>query len=205
VPFQVIPRERAFYGLLEEAAANVVEGARALLDLVNDLPNGAEHRARVEAIEHAGDDVTHRIMELLNTTFVTPFDRSDIHELASSLDDILDAAHAVADLLVLHQIEEPLPPFRQQCAILVDAAETVAGAIGGLWSLRASERVLVAITRLERDGDHVFRRGLAELYAGDYRAMDVLKWRDILEQLEWAIDRCEDVANVVESILVKYA
>jgi predicted phosphate transport protein (TIGR00153 family) len=205
VPFQVIPRERAFYGLLEEAAANVVVGTRALLDLVNDLPNGEEHRARVESIEHAGDDVTHRIMALLNTTFVTPFDRSDIHELASSLDDILDAAHAVADLLVLHKIDEPLPQFRQQCAILVDAAQTVADAIGGLRSLRASERVLVAITRLERDGDHVFRRGVAELYAGDYRAMDVLKWRDIHEQLEWAIDRCEDVANVVESILVKFS
>ena len=108
MPFQVIPRERAFYGLFEEAAANVAEGARELFALATDLPNGREHRDRLEAIEHAGDDLTHRIMALLNRTFVTPFDRSDIYELASSLDDVLDAAHAVADLLVLHRITEPL-------------------------------------------------------------------------------------------------
>ena len=205
MPFQVIPRERAFYGLLEEATGNVLSGARELLALVNDLSNGELHRGRVERLEHAGDDVTHRIMALLNTTFVTPFDRSDIHELASSLDDILDAVHAVADLLVLHGISEPLPQFRQQCAILVDATEAVGRAVGGLRSLSQADRSLIEITRLERDGDHVFRRGVAELYSGDYRAMDVLKWRDILEELEGAIDRCEDVANSVESIIVKFA
>jgi predicted phosphate transport protein (TIGR00153 family) len=205
VPFQVIPRERAFYGLFEEAAANVADGARELFALAADLPNGREHRDRLEAIEHAGDDLTHRIMALLNRTFVTPFDRSDIYELASSLDDVLDAAHAVADLLVLHRITEPLAAFRQQCAVLVDAADAVSRAVHGLRALAPSGRTFVDITRLERDGDHVFRRGVAELYAGDYKAMDVLKWRDILEQIEWAIDRCEDVANIIESILVKYA
>jgi hypothetical protein len=205
MPFQVIPRERAFYGLLEEAAANVLEGTRELLALASDLPNGGEHRERVETLEHTGDEITHRIMSLLNTTFVTPVDRQDIHELASSLDDVLDAAHAVAELLVLHKIQEPLSQFRQQCRILVDASEAVCRAIGGLRSLASTDHALVDVARLERDGDHVFRRGVAELYSGDYRAMDVLKWRDILEQVEWAIDRCEDVANTVESILVKFA
>ena len=205
MPFQVIPRERAFYGLLEEAAGNVLDGTRELLSLATDLHNGKEHRESIEALEHAGDDVTHRIMSLLNTTFVTPFDRSDIYELASSLDDILDAVHAVAELLVLHKIEDPLPQFRQQCAVLVDASEAVRRAVVGLRSPASMGRALVQIKRLERDGDHVYRRAVAELYSGDYRAMHVLKWRDILEQLEWAIDRCEDVANTVESILVKYA
>lgn len=205
MPFQVIPRERAFYGLLEEAAGNVLAGTRELLSLATDLRNGREHRQEIEALEHAGDDVTHRIMALLNTTFVTPFDRSDIFELASSLDDILDAVHAAAELLVLHKIEDPLPQFRQQCAVLVDASEAVRRAVIGLRSWAPMDRALVQIKRLERDGDHVYRRAVAELYSGDYRAMDVLKWRDILEQLEWAIDRCEDVANTVESILVKYA
>jgi uncharacterized protein len=106
---------------------------------------------------------------------------------------------------VLHGITEPMPAFRQQCAVLVDTAEAVSRAIHGLRSLAPSGRTLIEISRLERDGDHVFRRGVAELYAGDFKAMDVLKWRDILEQVEWAIDRCEDVANIVESILVKYA
>ena len=205
MPFQVIPRERAFYGLLEEAAANVLEGSRELLALTSDLTNGSVHRERIEAIEHAGDEITHRIMALLNTTFVTPVDRPDIHELASSLDDVIDATHAVAELLVLHKIQEPLPQFRQQCKVLVDACDAVCRAVRGLRSMSQPDHALLDVARLERDGDHVFRRGVAELYSGDYRAMDVLKWRDILEQVEWAIDRCEDVANTVESILVKFA
>jgi hypothetical protein len=108
VSFRVIPRERAFYGLLGQAAAGVLEGARELLELAGDPAGGAARRARIEELEQAGDDLTHRIFALLDTTFVTPFDRSDIHELTSSLDDVLDAIEAVADLLVLHRIEEPL-------------------------------------------------------------------------------------------------
>jgi uncharacterized protein len=204
MPFQVIPRERAFYGLLEDAAVNVLDGTRELLGLATSLPDGEAHRQRIEDAEHAGDELTHSIMALLNTTFVTPFDRSDIHELASSLDDVLDAAHAAAELVTLHRIQEPLPQFRQLCTILVEAATAVVEAVRGVRSLSGGD-ALVEISRLERDGDHVFRRGVAELYSGDYKAMDVLKWRDILEQLEWAIDRCEDVGNTVESILVKYA
>lgn len=205
MPFQVIPRERAFYGLLEDAAANVLAGTKELAALSNDLAGGEGHSLRIQQLEQEGDELTHRILAMLNTTFVTPFDRTDIQELASSLDDILDAAEAVADLLVLHQIRDPLPQFRQQVAVLVSACEAVSRAISGLRALKPANRVLLEITRLERDGDHVYRRAVAALYSGDYRAMDVLKWRDILEQLEWAIDRCEDVANTVESILVKYA
>ena len=205
MPFQVIPRERGFYPLLEEAADTVLQAARELLSLADEPMDGALHRGVIEELEHKGDDVTHRIMALLNSTFVTPFDRSDIHELASSLDDILDTVHAVAELLVLHKIEAPLPQFRQQCSVLVEAAASVLRAVAGLRSPQPGDRAIAQIKRSERDGDHVFRRAVAALYAGDFRAMDVLKWRDIFEQMESAIDRCEDVANVVESILVKYA
>jgi uncharacterized protein len=203
--FQVIPREQAFYGLLEEAAAGVYEGARELLALAEDPSHEKGRRKRIEEIEHAGDDLTHKIFALLNTTFVTPLDRSDIHDLATCLDDVLDAVEAVADLLVLHRIKEPLPQFRQQVEVLVDATESVGRAVKSLRSLAPADRAILEILRLERDGDHVYRRAVAALYSGDYKAMEVLKWRDILEQLEWAIDRCEDVANTVESILVKYS
>jgi uncharacterized protein len=205
VIFQVIPRERAFYDLLERAADGVQAGARELLDLSQDPAHGEAQSARIREIEEASDELTHEIIGLLNRTFVTPFDRGDIHELASSLDDVLDAVEAVADLLVLHRIQEPLPQFRQQVAILVDATEAVGKAVRGLRSLAPPHRILVQITRLERDGDHVYRRAVAELYSGDYRARDVLTWRDLLEQLEHAIDRCEDIANTIESIHVKYA
>jgi len=141
----------------------------------------------------------------LNTTFVTPVDREDLYELASALDDVLDAEHAVADLLVLHRIAEPLEQFRQQADVLVGATDAVGRVVRGLRTLTPSPRVMSEIVRFERDGDHVYRAGVAALFSGDFGAMDVLKWKDILEQMESAIDRCEDVANVVETITVKYA
>lgn len=203
--FQVIPRERAFYDLLERAADGVHEGALALFDLTRDGPPDVGLSARIHGIEEASDELTHEIIELLNHTFVTPFDRADIHELASSLDDVLDAVDAVAQLLVLHNIEQPLPQFRQQVSVLVDATGAVGRAVRGLRSLTSPNRIIVEILRLERDGDHVYRRAVAELYSGEYRARDVLAWRDLLEQLEQAIDRCEDIANTIESVHVKYA
>lgn len=205
MPYQVIPRERAFFDLLEQAAEGVAAGAREVRALIDELGTSTERTARVRELEHAGDELTHRIVALLNSTFVVPVDRHDIHLLASYLDDVLDSEEAVADLLVLHRISEPLPEFRQQADVLVAATEAVALAIGGLRSLSPAGDTLKTIVRLERDGDHVHRRAVAALFAGDFGAMDVLKWRDILEEMETAIDRCEDVANAVESIAVKFA
>ncbi|HEX9124370.1 MAG TPA: DUF47 family protein [Actinomycetota bacterium] len=205
MPFQVIPRERAFFDLLEQAAEGVVAGARELRELVGDFGHAEEHGRRIRDLEHEGDDLTHRMLAMLNTTFVTPLDRHDIHHLASSLDDVLDAQEAVADLLVLHRIEEPIPHLRLQTEVLVGATEAVARAMGALRSPRAADRAWIDIIRLEREGDHVYRRIVAELYSGNYRAMDVLKWRDIVEAIEHAVDRCEDIANTIESVVLKHA
>jgi uncharacterized protein Yka (UPF0111/DUF47 family) len=205
VPFQVIPRQRAFFDLLEHAADNVATGARELRDLVLDIGAAPERSERIRQLEHDGDDLTHQIMAMLNITFVTPVDRHDIHHLASSLDDVLDATEAVSDLLVLHRITEPIPQLRQQAEVLVGATTAVARAIRSLRAPRSNDREWVDIMRFERDGDHVYRRAIAELYSGDYRAMEVLKWKDILGQMESAIDRCEDIANTIESVVLKHA
>jgi uncharacterized protein len=205
VTFQVIPRERAFYDLLETDAEGVASGARELRALVADFEHADEHRQRIRRLEGAGDDLTHAIIELLNRTFVAPVDRQDIHQLASHLDDILDSVEAVADLLVLHHIREPIPQLRMQADVLVGASEAVARAVRGLRSFRATDRAWVEIVRFERDGDHVYRMAVADLYSGEFGAMDVLKWRDVLEQMEAGIDRCEDVANTLESISLKHA
>jgi len=205
VPFQAIPREQSFFGLFERAAANVAAGARELAALSSNLADGEAASGRLRDIEHEGDELTHRIMATLNTTFVTPFDREDIYRLATVLDDILDAGEAVADLLVLHRIEEPLPELRQQAEVLVRATEVISKAVSRLRSLTGLNGYLIEINRLENEGDRIYRKTIARLYSGEFKAMEVLKWKDVLDQMETAIDGCEDIANVIESITLKHA
>ncbi len=202
--FQVIPREQAFFDLLEGAADGVAAGARELAALMAD-PSQAEARSRrIEELEQAGDELTHQMMALLNVTFVVPMDRQDIYELASLLDDVIDAEEAVADLLVLMKVE-PFPRLLQQAEVLVRATGAVARTVRNLRSMDHTDPSWSEIARLEREGDHVYRSAVAEMFSGEHRAMDVLKWKDILEQMEEAIDRCQDIANTIESVVLKHA
>jgi predicted phosphate transport protein (TIGR00153 family) len=203
--FRVIPRNEGFYDLFEKAAANVAETSRLLLKLLTDFHDPEAMHSEIRQREHEGDEITHQIMRALNTTFVTPFDREDIHHLAAGLDDILDFIEAVSDLLVLHRIEQPLPEMRQLADVLARTADQVYQAITRLKSLSGLEQYWVEINRLENEGDRVYRQTVARLFSGDYKAMDVLKWKDLVDQLEAAIDGCEDVANTLESILLKHA
>jgi uncharacterized protein len=205
VPFQVIPRELAFFELFDMAAAGVARGVVNLGALIDDLNEAERYAQRIRDIEHEGDDLTHQIVALLNTTFVTPFDRSDIHSLASSLDDVLDSVEGIADLLVLLRVEKPLPQFRQQVAVLLQAVTWVGVAVRDLRGLHGVEKACAEVRRAEREGDWLYRRGVAELYAGDYAAMEVLMWKDLFEQAEEAVDRCEDIANTLGSVVLKYA
>jgi uncharacterized protein len=203
--FQIIPRDQGFYELFEKDAANVADAASLLAKLLADFHDAETAHAEIRQREHDGDEMTHQILRQLNTTFVTPFDREDIHRLASGLDDILDGIEAVADLFVLHHIAHPLPEMRQQADVLARATEQVQEAMGQLRSLRGLEPYWVEINRLENEGDRVYRKTMASLFSGDYKAMDVLKWKDVVDQLEGAIDDCEDVANTLESIVLKHA
>ena len=205
MPFQVIPRELAFFDLFDALAEAAVKGVVDLSAMLVDLPHIADHVQRISDLEHEGDDLTHQIVRLLNTTFVTPLDRKDIHTLASSLDDILDSAEALADLLLLLEIHEPLPQFVQLADVLEKATVAVAAAVRGLRQLRGLERSIAEIKRQEREGDWVYRRGVAALYSGDYDAMEVIMWKDLLEEAEAALDRCEDIANTLESVMLKFA
>ena len=205
MPFQVIPRGSDFYELFERAAGGVADGASLLAKLLNDFDDPETAHAEIRQLEHEGDETTHQILRELNTSFVTPFDREDIHQLASGLDDILDFIEAVADMFVLHNIKQPLPEMRQQADVLHRAAEELRQAMSDLRNLRSLEEHWVEINRLENEGDRVYRKTVAALFSGDYKAMDVLKWKDIVDQLEGAIDGCEDVANILESIVLKHA
>lgn len=205
MPFQVIPRGKDFYELFERAAGGVADAASQLAKLLADFDDPETAHSDLRQLEHEGDEITHQILRELNTSFVTPFDREDIHQLASGLDDILDGIEAVADMFVLHNIKQPLPEMRQQGDVLQRAAEQLRQAMSDLRNLRGLEEHWVEINRLENEGDRVYRKTVAALFSGDYKAMDVLKWKDIVDQLERAIDDCEDVANILESIVLKHA
>lgn len=202
---RIIPRERVFFSLFRQHAENLVEGSRLLKEMVErwDDPNiGAK---KIVDVEHRGDEITHEIIKKLNTTFVTPLDREDIHALATGLDDILDFIEGAADLFVLHSIERPTPEVIAQAGVLHDACSAVNEAVANLERFKGLEDHWVKISEIEHQGDKMYRRAVADLYNGNHKAMEVLKWKEIYEQIEAAIDGCEDIANQLEAIVLKHA
>jgi uncharacterized protein len=202
---RLIPREESFFDLFEQMTLKVKQGSDALLELLREYKDIDRQATRILDIEHEGDEITHEVMKRLNTTFITPFDREDIHHLASNLDSVLDHVEAAADYLQLHRIEQPMEQMIALAETLARACETTAQAMPQLRKMRDLESYWVEINRLENEGDRLFRRTIAELFSGDYKAMDVLKNKDIIEEIEGAIDRVEDVANTVEGIVLKQA
>ncbi|MDQ4006050.1 MAG: DUF47 family protein [Actinomycetota bacterium] len=203
--FRLIPREESFYDLFVQQAEVLLQGAELFADIVGTFDDVAAKARRMHDIEHEADEVTHEVMRRLNSTFVTPLDREDIHELASSMDDVLDHIDAAADLLVLHKIEQPLPEMKAQADLLVRAAATTLEAMRALPHFDQLEAHGVEINRLENEGDRIHRQATADLFSGDYKAMDVLKWKGIIDELEAAMDKLEDVANTIEGIALKQA
>ena len=200
---RVVAAEQSFFDLFEEMALKVQQGAEELLDLLKNYSDLDRKAERVLEIEHEGDEITHQIMRRLNTTFITPFDREDIHLLGSSLDDVLDHIEAAAEYLQLHRIEEPLARMVSLAEILADATRETSKAMPGLRKMKDLEPYWVEINRLENASDRAYRRTIAELFSGNYKAIDVLKFKDIIEEIEQAVDRLEDVANTIEGIVLK--
>jgi predicted phosphate transport protein (TIGR00153 family) len=200
---RLIPREESFFDLFEEMADKVREGAEELLGLLKNYSELERRAGRVLDIEHEGDEITHEVMRRLNTTFVTPFDREDIHHLAANLDDVLDHIEAAAEFLQLHKIAEPLPQMVSLSETLATAAGITADSMPNLRKMKDLDVYWVEINRLENEADRFYRRTIAQLFSGDYKAMDVLKWKDIIEEIEHAVDRLEDVANTIEGIVLK--
>ena len=202
---RIVPSEGTFFDLFEQMASKVQQGAEALLDLLDNYTDLDRKAGRVLDIEHEGDEITHEIIRRLNTTFVTPFDREDIHHLASSLDDVLDHIEAAAEYLQLYRIDQPLPQMVSIAGILGEAARKSADAMPNLRKMKNLEEYWVEINRLENESDRAYRRTIAELFSGDFKAMDVLKYKEIIEEIEQAVDRLEDVANTIESIYLKHS
>ena len=198
------PRDDRFYAMFSAASKNLVTGAGLLREQVAaDVDARVDVAARMRDTEHAGDDITHEIFRAVNSTFVTPFDRADIYELASRLDDVMDHMDAAADLVVLYRPDELPHEVRQQVDVLERAAFITAEAMGQLRSPQGLSDYWIEINRLENEGDQVYRRLLATLFSGMYEPMEVLKLKDVVEELEASADAFEHVAHTVETISVK--
>ncbi|HEU0130855.1 MAG TPA: DUF47 family protein [Mycobacteriales bacterium] len=202
--FKLVPTDDTFFAMFSESAANAAEAAKRLRTLMNDFTDvKAKHDAVVEC-ERRGDQLTKDILRRLDSSFVTPFDREDIHALAEELDDVVDDMLAVSDLMQLVSVESVLPEMNELAEILVQMTEQTVELFRRLKSMKDMQPMLDAIDRLESEGDSVYRRTLARLFA-EFEALDVLKWKDIVQAMEGALNTTEDVSNVVESIVLKFA
>jgi len=202
--FKLIPTDDTFFDLFGESAANAADAARRLRTLITDFTDiKAKHDAVVQC-ERRGDELTRAILHRLDTSFVTPFDREDIHALAEELDDVVDDMLAVSDLMQLVSIDVVLPELAELAEILVRMTEENVGLFGRLKSMKDIQRYLDAIDRLESEGDSVYRRTVARLFA-EHDALEVLRWKDIVQAMEAALNTVEDVSNVVEAIVLKHA
>ena len=202
---RMIPREERFFDLFAGDAANVLTGARMLEAMLRSFDDLERRNAELREIEHRGDEISHDIGHRLEGTFVTPFDREDIHSLISGLDDVLDMIEEVGDTFLLYRIDAPTAIAVQQAAIVVKQCELLHDALLHLRGFKDLDRYWIEVHRLENEGDQLVRGAIAGLFEGDPDPIQVIKWRKLYGLLEEAIDLCEDVANIIERIVVKHA
>jgi uncharacterized protein len=204
VRLALTPRTTEFYDLFARAGENAVAVARLAKQRFEGIPDSAVRQTEIKALEHAGDDVTREIVQLLNTQYITPFDREDIYALAQALDDVVDHIDEASELLGVFKIERPSAKADRQCDLLVAAAERLAQALADLKSLKAASQHITDVKQIEDEGDVVVREAIAELFEQD-DVKTIIKWKDIHEALEEAIDACEEVSNVIGNIVLKNA
>jgi predicted phosphate transport protein (TIGR00153 family) len=204
VRFRLTPQDTGFYDLFATSASHLVVGSALLTQVLGADRNEREVLAgKMKDAEHAADEATHAIMKKVNSSFITPFDREDIYALASALDDCMDMMEAAVDLIYLYQIDQLPAGVAAQVEVLVRMSELTAEAMTRLRSMSDLAEYWIEINRLENEGDQQYRRLLAELFNGDLRATEIMKLKEVVEELAAAADAFEKVANTVESIAVK--
>jgi predicted phosphate transport protein (TIGR00153 family) len=206
VRLRLTPRTTEFYDLFTKAGENALEAARSAETRFREYPNSSVAQTDVKAIETAGDEITRELIQLLNTQYVTPFDREDIYELTTAIDDVVDYIEEASDLLELYGVEAATKHVVEQCRILVQAVEQLSFALAHLKGMRGVQAALVELKRLEDAGDRVVHDAVAALFRDDrIDPLIVIRWKDIYEGLEKALDAAEHAANVIANILVKNA
>jgi uncharacterized protein len=201
----LVPQKREFFDLYNQAARNNIAVAEKVIDLLDRFPEGSDQIVRdVKELEHEGDRITHELVDLINRTFVTPFDRDDMYRLAGALDDICDHVDDAAEKIVSYGVRDVRHQAREQARVIQRSAAKLSEAIGRLEGFKDSRRQLIELRELEDEGDRIVRDAISDLFTsagGD--AIAIIRWKDIHEQLEEAVDACENAADVLEAIVVK--
>jgi uncharacterized protein len=197
------PVDTSFYDLFTKSAEHLVGGAALLAEMLSESADHADVARRMREAEHQADETTHELIRKVNSTFVTPFDREDIYALGSGLDDVMDMMDEAVDLILLYEVKVLPPELSTQVEVLQRCAELTAAAMPNLQAMQSLDEYWIEINRLENAGDKNHRRTLAKLFSGEFKTIEVLKLKDIVESLEEAIDAFEKVANIVEQIAVK--
>ena len=203
--FRIVPASREFFDDFSLAARNLATSVDRLDDVVDDTANAAERHIAVKEVERTGDDLTDRILARLATTFVTPFDPEDIQRLAQAMDDVVDDVYHVSEMVVLTSITELIPEVKEQIAVLKDMATKVVELFDRFEDMRGLRPIIAEVERLESEGNRIYRRAVARLFSGEMEAIDVVRWKDVIESMETALDRVEDMTNIVTTIVVKQA
>jgi predicted phosphate transport protein (TIGR00153 family) len=203
VALRLTPQKRQFFGLFTQASANARDIARVLVDLLDGWPESRERLRDIRELEHEGDRLTHEVINLLNRTFVTPFDRDDMYRLISVIDDVCDHVDEAADNIDAYEVRNVPEKARQQAEVIFRAATRLHEAVERLEGFKDSARQLAALRELEDEGDRLSREAIAELFRSGADPLTIIRWKDIHEQLEEAVDACENAADVLEAILVK--
>ena len=204
---RLLPREEDFFGLFERHVALTVEGAREMQRLLTGGQNTRALAARIKEIEHETDVITHACVERLHTTFITPIDRDDIHRLITRMDDVMDFVEAAAERIELYELTVMTADVRDLADALHRSALQVEAAVRGLRTLKdpqATLKLCIDINRLENEADAILRRSVARLFKEEKDPITVIKWKEIYEILENATDRCEDVANIIEGVILEH-
>ncbi len=204
----LVPREHQFFEMFDQQAACAVEGAVTFVEMLEHFGDAPAKVRRLREIEHRGDDLTHSAIEKLHKTFITPFDRDQIHDLISGLDDIIDLTDSAARRMMMYGVTEPTPELLEMARVLHHATLEVAKAVSGLRNLKHAEAIkqsCIEINKLENDGDALRDAVVARLFREEKDAIVLIKWRELYEEVETAIDLCEDVADVIEGVVLENA
>jgi len=204
VKIRLVPKGHDYFRAFSEQAANVEEAARLFVLFLDDLPDGKARAREILECEHVGDKLVHDVVHRLNNAFITPIDREDIYEFVTTMDEVLDHIEAAADDMILYRIQAPTDQARKMASIVAQAAQTLRTAVDDMEARDRVRELVIEVNRLENDGDRTVRDAIASLFDGDMKCTDIIKWKDIYEQIESAIDECEHVANIIEGIVLKH-